>query len=164
VLTSTNNRKIFFLHSAGGTGKTFLYTTLCHHVHSNGWFTLCVASSGIAALLLPGGHTAHSTFSIPVEQLCEDSSCQVDKNSKQADMMCKVQLIIWDEAITQHRQDVLYFSVTPFNDTSHISRHTIKAINCMLQDVCSTSCSFRGITIVFSSDFQQTLPVIVKGG
>jgi hypothetical protein len=64
---------------------------------------LCVASSGITLLLLPGGHTAHSTFSIPVEDLNQDSCCQIDKHSKQAEMMHQVRLIIWDEAVTQHK-------------------------------------------------------------
>jgi hypothetical protein len=97
----------FFLHGPGGTGKTFVYETLCHRIRANSWIVLCVASSGIASLLLPGGHTAHSTFSIPVESLNEDSSCQIDKNSKHADMLRSVRLIIWDEAVTQHRSVIL---------------------------------------------------------
>jgi hypothetical protein len=101
--TCAQEPKVFFLHGAGGTGKTFLYHTLCHRIRGNGWIVLCVASSGIAALLLPGGHTAHFTFSIPIENLAEDSSCQVDKNSKQAEMFRNVRLIIWDEAVTQHK-------------------------------------------------------------
>jgi hypothetical protein len=101
--TTAREGKMFFLHGPGSTGKTFLYNTLCHRVRANAWITLCVASSGIAALLLPGGHTAHLTFSIPVETLCETSCCQIDKNSKQADMMREVHLIIWDEAVTQHK-------------------------------------------------------------
>ena len=93
----------FFLHGPGGTGKTFLYNTLCHRLRANGSIVLCVASSGIAALLLPGGHTAHSTFAIPVQMLCHDSCCQIEKHSPQADMLRNVKLIIWDEAVTQHR-------------------------------------------------------------
>jgi hypothetical protein len=95
--------RTFFLHGAGGTGKTFVYRTICNRIRANGWIVLCVASSGIASLLLPGGHTAHSTFSIPVENLTDESCCQVDKNSRQADMMRLVRLIVWDEAVTQHR-------------------------------------------------------------
>jgi hypothetical protein len=105
IMHSTTSRdgKSFFLHGPGGTGKTFVYNTLCHHIRSNGWIVLCVASCGIASLLLPGGHTAHSTFAIPVENLCEDSCCAVDKNSKLGEMLRNVRLIIWDEAVTQHR-------------------------------------------------------------
>ena len=33
----------------------------------------------------------------------------------------------------------------------------------MLQDICSTNKLFGGITVVFGGDFQQTLPVVVKG-
>jgi primosomal protein N' len=46
--TSAQEGKTFFLHGPGGTGKTFLYNTLCHRVRANGWIALCVASSGIA--------------------------------------------------------------------------------------------------------------------
>ena len=101
--TSENDGRIFFLHGPGGTGKTFVYNTLCHRVRANSWIVLCVASSGIASLLLPGGHTAHSTFAIPVQSLSEDSSCHIDKNSQRAQMLREVRLIIWDEAVTQHR-------------------------------------------------------------
>ena len=100
---SAQQPKVFFLHGPGGTGKTFVYNALCHSLRANGSFVVCVASSGIAALLLPGGHTAHSTFSIPVETLCEDSVCQIEKHLKQGDMLRQVRLIIWDEAVTQHR-------------------------------------------------------------
>ena len=66
----------FFLHGAGGTGKTFVYNTLCHHLRSQGKVVVCVASSGIAALLLKGGHTAHSTFKIPID-IHETSTCGI---------------------------------------------------------------------------------------
>jgi DNA replication protein DnaC len=110
--TSAREGKSFFLHGPGGTGKTFVYTTLCSKVRANGWIVLCVALSGIAALLLPGGRTAHSTFLIPVENLAEDSCCQIDKNSKLADMLHKVRLIVWDEAVTQHRYHHFHLSHT----------------------------------------------------
>ena len=57
----------FFLNEAAGTRKTFLLRTLCHHFRSLGKVLLCVASSGIAALLLPGGTTVHKRFRIPID-------------------------------------------------------------------------------------------------
>jgi hypothetical protein len=95
--------RTFFLNSPAGTGKMFVYRALCHHLRADGHIILCVALSGIAVLLLPGGRTAHSTFSIPVNSLCEDSVCSINKNSKQAVMLRHVSLIIWDEAAMQHR-------------------------------------------------------------
>ncbi|KAI0071093.1 hypothetical protein K474DRAFT_1607508 [Panus rudis PR-1116 ss-1] len=105
IYSSTENRegKLFFLHGPGGTGKTFVYKTLCHAVRAKGWIALCVASSGIAALLLPGGRTAHSTFQIPVDHLSHDSWCNIDKRSDHAEMLSLVHVIIWDEITMQSR-------------------------------------------------------------
>lgn len=47
----------FFLNGPGGTGKTFVYNTVCNTIRSKGWIALCAASSGIAAL---------SMFKIPL--------------------------------------------------------------------------------------------------
>ena len=44
--------KIFFLHSAGGCGKTHVSNTIAAAIHADGDVTLCVASLAIAALLL----------------------------------------------------------------------------------------------------------------
>jgi len=92
--TALCDGKLFFLHGPGGTGKTFVYKTLCHHLRGNGHIVLCIASSGIAALLLPGGRTAHSMFTIPTDNLNNESTCNVEKNSKRADMLRQVHLII----------------------------------------------------------------------
>ncbi|KAL6299926.1 PIF1-like helicase-domain-containing protein, partial [Sparassis latifolia] len=70
---------LFFLSGPGGTGKTFVYNTVCNKVRSEGWIVLCVASSGIAALLLKGGRTAHSMFKIPVRSLHAQSACNIPK-------------------------------------------------------------------------------------
>ena len=71
VMDSVNNNRgrILFLHSAGGCGKTFVSNTIAAAVHVQGKIALCIASSGIAALLLDGGHTAHSTFNILMRPL-----------------------------------------------------------------------------------------------
>lgn len=63
----------YFVDGPAGTGKTFLYTTLCHELRKDRDILLCVASSGIAALLLAGDCTSHSMFHIPVQRLLEDA-------------------------------------------------------------------------------------------
>jgi GTPase SAR1 family protein len=87
----------FFLHGPGGTGKTYVYNTLCHFLHGQGRIVLYVTSSGIAALLLIGGRTTHSYFKIPIN-LHESSLCGIKKNSQ---LIRAVDLIIWDEAPMQ---------------------------------------------------------------
>ncbi|KAF8256540.1 PIF1-like helicase-domain-containing protein, partial [Lactarius quietus] len=85
--------EVYFLKGTAGAGKTFLYNALCHALHSRQLITLCVASSGIAAQLLPGGRTAHSSFKIPL-QLDIHSTCSLAKHSSFATFLKSVSLII----------------------------------------------------------------------
>ena len=48
----TQSGQTFLLHGPGGTGKTYVYNTLCHFLRGQGKIVICVASSGIASLLL----------------------------------------------------------------------------------------------------------------
>ena len=93
--------RIFFLNGPGGTGKTFVYNTVCNIVRGHGWIALCVASSGIASLLLCGGRTAHSMFKIPLS-LDPDSTCPIPKEGRLAGLIQNTRLIIWDEITMQH--------------------------------------------------------------
>lgn len=89
--------RIFFVNSPGGTGKTFLDNTLCHQARSQGNIVLCSALSGIAALLMPGGRTSHSTFKIPIDGLNDRSFCNIPKTSQRADLLRKTARIFWDD-------------------------------------------------------------------
>lgn len=51
---------MFFLQSAGGGGKTWVCATIASAVRSHRGVALCVSSSGISALILPGSRTSHS--------------------------------------------------------------------------------------------------------
>ncbi|CAF1036998.1 unnamed protein product [Brachionus calyciflorus] len=79
---------IFFIDGPGGTGKTFLYKTILAKVRSESSIALAVASSGIAALLLPGGRTAHSRFKIPIS-IQSTSTCHVSLQSNEAELFKK---------------------------------------------------------------------------
>uniref|UniRef100_A0A0L8I7D2 ATP-dependent DNA helicase n=1 Tax=Octopus bimaculoides TaxID=37653 RepID=A0A0L8I7D2_OCTBM len=52
--------------SSGGTGKIFVTKLLLTQVRQHKNIALAVAFSGIAATLLPGGRTVHSTFKLPL--------------------------------------------------------------------------------------------------
>ena len=135
---------VFFLNGPGGTGKTFVYKTVCNKLCSDGMIALCVASSGIAALLLSGGCTFHSLFKIPVKNLMDESYCTVPKDSARAGPFRVAWVIIWDEAAMQHQ-------------------HAPKAVNHTLHDIREDECPFGGLTVVFGGDFQQILPVVPNG-
>ena len=136
----------FFVYGYGGTGKTFLWNTLLNSIRSQGKIALAVASSGIAALLLPGGRTPHSRFRIPLD-IHEHSVCAIKKNTQLAELIQQTSLIIWDEAPVNHR-------------------HCFEALDRTLRDIMSfnnddaSTKQFGGITVVLGGDFRQTLPVI----
>jgi hypothetical protein len=134
----------FFLHGPGGTGKTYVYNTLCHRLRSEGKIVLCVASSGIAALLLPGGRTVHSSFNIHPTNINESTTCSISRGTLKAGLLNQTDLIIWDEAIMQHR-------------------HIPEAVERSLRDIRQIDRPFGGITVVFGGDFHQILPVIERG-
>ncbi|GJT50946.1 ATP-dependent DNA helicase PIF1-like protein [Tanacetum coccineum] len=100
VMDAVENNKggMFFVYGYGGTGKTYLYKTMSVVLRSKGDIVLNVASSGIAALLLEGGRTAHSRFAIPIN-VVDDSMCHIVADSDLADLIRKANLIIWDEAL-----------------------------------------------------------------
>ncbi|XP_050255276.1 uncharacterized protein LOC126701205 [Quercus robur] len=110
TIRENNNRLLledgglYFVYGHGGTGKTYLWKTLIACLHSQGKIVLAIASSGIAALLLPGGRTAHSKFQIPII-VTEESTCGIKQGTHAAELMTKVSLIIWDEAPMAHCGD-----------------------------------------------------------
>ncbi|SGY45423.1 BQ5605_C001g00283 [Microbotryum silenes-dioicae] len=121
---------VFFLLAPGGTGKTFVENALLDTVRARGDQAIAVASSGVAALLLKGGHTAHSTFRIPLDTL-PTSTCPVDRESDLALMLRTTKLIIWDEAPMAHR-------------------FAVEAVDRLLRDLRETEEHFGGVTTIFA--------------
>ncbi|KAL0830677.1 hypothetical protein ABMA28_002814 [Loxostege sticticalis] len=137
--------EIFFLDAPGGTGKTFLTSNLLAEVRRHGKIALAVASSGIAATLLPGGKTAHTTFKIPIDVDSSDQPvCSVSRNSDKAKVIQDCSLIVWDECTMAHKK-------------------AIESVNRMLQDIRRNNSHMGGVTILFCGDFRQTLPVVTRG-
>ena len=145
-VASTPQKSHFFIQGPAGTGKTFLYKCICSYYRGQGKIVLCVASSGIAALLLPGGRTAHSRFAIPID-IHEASTCNIGKNTQLADLIRQTSLIIWDEVPMQHR-------------------YCFTAVSRTLNDLCNVSnedCIFRNIPVLLGGDYAQIAPVVRRG-
>nr|XP_027082463.1 uncharacterized protein LOC113704790 [Coffea arabica] len=135
-----SQRHSFFIDGPGGTGKTFLYRSLLATLKSQGYIAIAVATSGIAASILPGGRTAHSRFKIPLD-FSKNRTCQLSKQGSVAKLFSESKLILWDEA-------------------SMAKRETIEAFDDLLRDIMESELPFGGKVIVFGGDFRQTLPVI----
>ena len=144
TLTANPEMAHFFLQGPAGTGKAFLYTTICHYLRAQGKIVLCVASSGIAALILPGGRTSHSRFKIPID-INDASLCSISKTSDLSRLLQRTSLIIWDEVPMQHK-------------------HCFEAVDRTLRDLRSRhDLLFGGVPVVLGGDFAQTLPIILRG-
>jgi hypothetical protein len=136
--------KFFFLDAPGGTGKTFLAKALINSVHARGEIVCPAAFSGIAALLLPYGKTAHSTFKIPCKGLNSESTCPVSKQTALAKVLKQAVLIILDEASMMHR-------------------HALEAVDRLLRDLRYQRKLFGGCVVFAMGDFRQTLPIVPRG-
>ncbi|KAH9622346.1 hypothetical protein KSS87_022355, partial [Heliosperma pusillum] len=147
---SKNKGGVFFVYGYGGTGKTFIWRTLCAAFRCKGDIVLPVASSGIAATLIPGGRTAHSRFGIPLS-VTENSTCpRIKPGSDLTELLRRAKLIIWDEAPMTHK-------------------HSFEALDRSLKDVMrvvderNADEPFGEKVVVFGGDFRQILPVVPKG-
>jgi hypothetical protein len=135
---------IFFIDAPGGTGKTFVLNTLAAYFRSQEKVALCNASSGIAAILLHGGRTAHSRFKIPLKVL-PDTDCSITARSNAGKAIIAADVIIWDES-------------------PMISKTVFASVDRLLQNLMNNGAPFGGKIMIFSGDFRQCLPIVPKQG
>ena len=140
-----NNGGLYFLSAPGGTGKTFIINLLLAKIRSSKGIALAVPSSGIAATLLDGGRTAHSTFKLPLDLTRSDTPvCNIKKATGLATLLAKCQLIIWDECTMSHKG-------------------AFEALDRSLRDIRECNKVMGGLTMLLSGDFRQTLPIVPRG-
>ncbi len=151
ILNVVTNKegKLFFVYGSGGTGKTFVWTTLLSRLRGQGKIVLAFASSRIASLLLLGGRTAHSRFKILID-LHDESTYNITQQMKMAELVHKADLIIWDEAPMMHGR--------AFKAVDWTLRDLMQ-----LDDAEATKKIFGEKIVVLGGDFQQILPVVPKG-
>jgi hypothetical protein len=146
---TTDSPGFFFMCGHGGTGKTFLWNAIITHLRSEKKIVLAIASSRVASLLLPKGHTAHSRFKIPFD-LNETCICSVKRGTMLSELIKVSTLIIWDEAPMTHR-------------------HYFEALDRTLRDILAedetgnTIIPFGGKLVILGGDFCQILHVVRKG-
>ena len=134
-------RNVHYVDGPAGTGKTHLYKKVLHYVRMTGRIALAVAMSGIAALLLPGGRTAHSRFRLPVPVPLEGCKSSIKAQSLAARIMRDAALLVWDEAPTAPKA-------------------MFEAVDLLLRDVRGTDQPFGGLPVLLGGDFRQIPPVL----
>ena len=140
--------KCFYVDGPAGTGKTFLYSAIIAYAKANAHSVLPTASTGIAALLLEGGRTAHSTFKIPIP-ITRTSTCDIKVQSRLAERIRRAAILLLDEAPVLHKDVIAALDRT--------LRDIMKILDPRLEHV-----PFGGKVILLGGDFRQMLPVIPK--
>ncbi|UYV70960.1 hypothetical protein LAZ67_8001258 [Cordylochernes scorpioides] len=141
----SNAGGLYFLDVPGGTGKTFLINLLLTKVRSTGDIALSTASSGIAATLLHGGRTAHSTFKLPLDLTSDEVPvCNLNADSAMGEVLRQCKFIVWDECTMAHR-------------------HALEAVYITLKDCRQDQRPMGGVVLLLASDFRQILPIIPRG-
>ena len=134
-----NNHNCFYIDGSGGSGKTFIYTTLYHILKIRAKKISTMAFTGIAATLLANGRTVHKTFGMPVP-LFSDSTSNIKNQTKEGEFLKNVDIFIWDEA-----------PMAP--------KYARELVDQTLRDVMDNNLPFEGKIIVLGGDFRQLLPV-----
>ena len=128
-----------------GTGKTFTETTIAASLRARGTLVLCTASTGKAAVILPGGLTAHSTFKLPLGPgAVSGSTCNIKAESQRADVLEQAGVFIWDEC--------------PMS-----SKYTSEGLDLTLRDFMNNDLPFGGKTVLFSGNWRQCGPIVKFG-
>ncbi|XP_063794712.1 LOW QUALITY PROTEIN: uncharacterized protein LOC134949961 [Pseudophryne corroboree] len=138
----------FYLDGPGGSGKTFLYTTLIAYIRGKGNTVLPFATTGIAATLLKGGCTVHSGFKLPVP-LLHTSVSSLRLTSPEAQILRQATLII--------------ISLIIIDEITMLPKHGLRCIDTLLRDIMNINTPFGNKVIVLGGDFRQTLPVVPRG-
>ena len=106
---------------------------------------LCTASTDIiAALILPGGLTAHSTFKLPFgDKSVEGSVCNIPAESERAQVLKQACLIVWDVIVMSGKYS--------------------EALDLTLKDLMHNDKPFGGKCVLISGDWRRVRPVLKFG-
>ena len=136
---------MLFLDAPGGTGKTFLINLILAKLRSEGKIALATASSRIAATLLTGGRTLHSTFKIPLDLYAMDIPlCSIKKG-------------------TALRRVIQDGKATVVDEAPMTNKLAFEALDCTLRDLTGKEGPMGGMCMLLCGDFRQILPVIQGG-
>ena len=146
VITDVDNEAggLFALDAPGGTGKTKLTQVILKKIRSQNKIAVATATSGIASTLLTGGRTVHTKVKLPIQLEMGVTKCSIQETSALAEMVRRMKFMVIDEVTMG---DKAMF------DTLDRSFREIRGINK----------PFGGVTMLFSGDWRQCLPV-VQGG
>ncbi|KAJ1518859.1 hypothetical protein ONE63_011529 [Megalurothrips usitatus] len=138
---AASGTRSLFLEAPGGYGKTAVLKVIASDLRSQGKVVLCVATSGIAALNMERGTTAHSMFRLPLDLKGGLATWGITNGTQRAELIRAASLIIFDEAPMMHK-------------------YVLELLDRSLRDLMRNNLPFGGKILLLSGDFQQTPPVV----
>lgn len=135
--------RLFFVDGPGGTGKTYLYGVIVNSLRERGLSAICVAWTGIAAMLLPSGTTVHNRFRLPLD-IRPNTPLGLRGQSEEARVVREASLLVWDEA-----------PMAPAVALDVVDRGLRQ-----LMEVPDEP--FGGKAVLLGGDFRQVLPVVPR--
>ncbi|KAL7071440.1 hypothetical protein ACQ4LE_009184 [Meloidogyne hapla] len=126
----------YFLSGPGGSGKTFVISTLVHLLRGMKKKVSTMAFTGIAATLIPGGRTMHNRFGLNLDM----SNSKIGPCSKAWKELKDIDLFICDEAPMVHKRALV-------------------TIDLKLKEIMNINIDFGGKVMMMAGDFRQTLPI-----
>ena len=134
--------KLFFIDAPGGCGKSFTAITIANEVGLHN--VQFVASTGVAAVNLPNGKTAHSFFGIPVDDLNYHSISKYYNDGDKITMIKEKKYIFW-------------------NEVSMVHIDQFRVVEKFLRRIHDNDQPFGGVKIILLGDFRQILPIVPGG-
>ena len=137
VIDSVYNSRnmLISLDASGGTGKTFVLSTILAHVRSQKHVALATAMSGIAVTLLPMGRTLRTRLKVPIN-INDDSTCNISPRDATAELLRRCRLLVIDEV-------------------SMANRRIFEANDRTLKNIREDGSHFGGLAVVFAGDWRK---------
>jgi len=127
-------------------GKTFLYNTIIQALEAAKRNNIAAATTGIAAVVLLGGRTAHSAYKIPLNAR-PDMKPRLYAHLELGEAIKKADVLIIDEISMMHCHVLDYIDRQVRDLMGKDKRHL----------------PFGGKIVLMSGDFKQLMPVVKSG-
>ncbi|CEF61639.1 DNA helicase Pif1 like family and P-loop containing nucleoside triphosphate hydrolase domain-containing protein [Strongyloides ratti] len=145
ILNADREYKVMMIEGPAGTGKTYVYQMISTYLRTEGKKYVNLASTGIAASLLPEGQTVHSFLKMPLNINKKDYV--VDKKS--------IRTMTESDIFRLKNASAIFI-----DEVSMLSKKQLQYIDMALQkNTKNYNCPFGGKVIVLGGDFRQCLPI-----
>jgi putative intracellular protease/amidase len=142
---------LLIITGAGGTGKTEFVKTLSAVINRKG-AVVCTAPTGVAAVVLPDGHTVHSAFQIRIDQVKKGDRPYARTRKQQINNRANLQ-----QARFKYADEMRFLVIDEF---SMLEANLLAVIDERLREwTGNMNIAFGGVAVILMGDPFQLFPV-----